>query len=145
MMKNRDTHIKEIQAFQWYFETVYNPCNLSRTIYDTIVTLKHKVKEKLPNFKIPPYVEDRYNFALKFYFSKLPPLRTYEFWLTFRPPIPDWFFCGSLSTLNNELKKPRHRVVSTKYHLDNYICHLHVDVEHVQVLSPISTGEMQDS
>lgn len=33
-------HINEIQSFQHYFEIVYNPCKLSRTIYDATSTLK---------------------------------------------------------------------------------------------------------
>lgn len=113
--KIRGTHIKEIQAFQKYFENVYNPCHLSRTIYDVTLTLKHKVTEKLSNLKVPPYVKNRYDFSLKFYFSKVPLLPTCEFGLAFRLPFLDWFICGSLSALNNELKKPRQRVISTKY------------------------------
>lgn len=87
-----------------YFETVYNSCELHRTIYDATLTLKHKGTKKLSHFKILPYLKDRYAFALKFYFSKLPPLSTCEFGLTFRLPFLDWFICGSLSALNNELK-----------------------------------------
>ena len=32
--KGRFTHIKEIQTFQKYFETVYNPTNLHRTVFE---------------------------------------------------------------------------------------------------------------
>lgn len=70
--KTKGTHIKEIQVLQRYFKTLYNPCDIRRTIYDTTVSLKQKIIEKLPSFKILPCVEDRYNFALKFHFSKLP-------------------------------------------------------------------------
>lgn len=50
-----------------------------------------------------------------------------------------------LAALNNELKKSRHRVMSTKYRMDNYRGHFHIDVEHVHVLEPISECEIQDS
>lgn len=59
-------HVKEIQGFQRYFETVYNPCQLSRTIYDATLILKHKFIEKIPKLKFPPYVKDMDDFTLKF-------------------------------------------------------------------------------
>lgn len=39
-------HIKEIRVFQRYFEIMYNPYQLSQTIYDATSTLKHKFIEK---------------------------------------------------------------------------------------------------
>lgn len=62
-------HIEKIQAFQCYFEIVYNPSQLSQTIYDANLTLKYKVSNKIPKLKFPPYVKDKYDFTLKFYFS----------------------------------------------------------------------------
>lgn len=41
--KKRGTHTQEIQDSQHYFEIVYNPCDLRRTIYDTNLSLKYKV------------------------------------------------------------------------------------------------------
>lgn len=40
--KSRGTHLKDIQDFQHYFETIYNPCEISRSVYDATLTL-HKV------------------------------------------------------------------------------------------------------
>ena len=40
------TLIKEIQAFQIYFETAYKPDDLSRTIREADVTLKEKLQRK---------------------------------------------------------------------------------------------------
>lgn len=38
--KSQGTHIKEIQFFQTFFKTMYNPHNLSQTIYDVTFVLK---------------------------------------------------------------------------------------------------------
>ena len=40
--KGTHRHIKEIQAFQKYFETVYNPTNFGRTTRDASLILKEK-------------------------------------------------------------------------------------------------------
>lgn len=44
--KGISTHIKEIQAFQNYFETAYRPDDLSQTVYDATLTLKEKFTKK---------------------------------------------------------------------------------------------------
>lgn len=41
--KSENTHIKEIQPFQRYFKTIYNPFDICQTIYDAVVTLKHEL------------------------------------------------------------------------------------------------------
>ena len=46
-------HIKEIREFQKYFETVYNPTDLGRTIRDASLILKEKFTTKLPCLSIP--------------------------------------------------------------------------------------------
>ena len=51
--KGTQWHIKEIQAFQKYFETFYNPTDLGRTTWDASVTLKEKFTAKLPHLHIP--------------------------------------------------------------------------------------------
>lgn len=56
--KGIDKYIKEIQPFQRYFETVYDSNDLSRTIHEATITLKEKMMAKLPNLKIPHYMED---------------------------------------------------------------------------------------
>lgn len=139
------THIKGIHAFQSYFEVVYNPCDIRQTIYDVALTLKQKTTEKFTTLKVPPYVTDMYTFSLKFYFYKFPPLLTCELGLAFLLPFLDWIPCGSLSVLNKALKKLHPIVVTTKYYMDNYKGHLHVNIENVRVLSPILVGGIQDS
>lgn len=105
-----------------------------RTIYDTTLTVKLKITEKLQNLEIPSYVEDKYAFALNFYSSKLQPLPTYKFGLAFLPSYSNCLPCWSLLASDNALKKYCHKVVSTKYHMDNYRGQLYVDIKHVQVL-----------
>lgn len=70
-------------AFHHYFETMYNLANLSQTLHDASITLKEKFLTKLPDFKIPSYVEDKYQFALKFYQHKFFPLLGRELGLAF--------------------------------------------------------------
>lgn len=43
--KGISSHIKEIQAFQKYFETAYRPDDLRRTIREATVTLRDFFKE----------------------------------------------------------------------------------------------------
>lgn len=62
--KDMSTNINEIHAFQPCFETMYDPLNLHRTIFEAATTLNEKFLEKLPEIKIPSYVEDRYLFYL---------------------------------------------------------------------------------
>jgi len=93
--KPRGTHIREIQAFQNYFETVYDPLHLSRTVQYAAQTLKEKLLVKLYKLKFPPLVENKYLFAI--YFKvKFPPLPSSELTLAFRPPYPKWFICGNV-------------------------------------------------
>jgi hypothetical protein len=51
--KGTYTLIKEIQAFQNYFETAYRPDDLSRTIREAAVTLKENFSKKIKTLKIP--------------------------------------------------------------------------------------------
>lgn len=90
------THTKEIQAFQNYFETAYRPDDLSRTIRETVVTLKEKISKKMENLKIPSYVppEKRYEMAFKMHPLTFPRLPNTDFGVALAPPFPDWFICG---------------------------------------------------
>lgn len=75
---------------------MYDPNDLSRTIYEAVVTLKGKVLAKLPNLRIPDYVKDKCTFALNYYPHKFPHLLTSEMDLAFAPPFPWWFVCGKI-------------------------------------------------
>lgn len=55
--KGTQTHIKEIQAFQKYFENAYIPDDLSRAIREAAVTLREKFTKKLEDLKLPSYVK----------------------------------------------------------------------------------------
>lgn len=83
-LKNgRSQHIKETQTFQCYFETVYNPNDLCRTICDATFILKEKLIAKFLELKIPHYMKDRYTFALNYYPPKFPPFLRSELSLAF--------------------------------------------------------------
>jgi hypothetical protein len=60
--KGRFTHIKEIRAFQKYFEIVYNPMNMHRTVFEAAQTLEEKFKKQLSKIRFPPFVKpgDKY-------------------------------------------------------------------------------------
>lgn len=46
--KNKGTHIREIQVFQNFFQTVYDPLHLERTVHYATQTLRDKIYEKNP-------------------------------------------------------------------------------------------------
>jgi len=64
LKKPKRMHIREIQVFQKYFKTVSDPLHLSRTVYNAAKTLKLKLLDKIPTSKFPPFVTDKYLFAL---------------------------------------------------------------------------------
>ena len=75
--KGRFTHVKEIRAFQKYFEIVYNPMEIRLPVCDAARTLKEKFEKQLSKIRFSPYVkpEDRYWWAFKHHppkFSNLP-------------------------------------------------------------------------
>lgn len=117
--KCKFTHAKQIQAFQKYFKTVYDPNNLRRTIEEAARELRERVTDKIPDLKIPGYAKDKYLFALKFSKMKIPPLPTSPLALAFASPIPDWFYCP-ISDIVNSQQKPAKRVVPTKHWVDTY-------------------------
>jgi len=67
--KRKGTHIREIQAFQKYFQTVYDPLHLKRTVNYAAKTLRDKTFDKIPTMKFPPFTPNKYLFALYFRFS----------------------------------------------------------------------------
>src|SRR3954468_23280154 len=112
--KGTSTHIKEIQAFQKFFETIYRPDDLSRTVREVAVTLREKFSAKLGKLKLPPSVrpELRYEVAFKLNPPKFPPLPSADFVVDLSPPFPDWFVCGNgLKILREQTKKHAERVV----------------------------------
>src|SRR3954471_13965103 len=141
--KGTSTHIKEIQAFQKFFETIYRPDDLSRTVREAAVILHEKFSAKLDKLKLPSYVrpELRYEVAFKLNPPKFPPLPSADFGVALSPPFPDWFVCGNaLKILRESTKKRAERVVPTKHTLDTFKGHLHIDLKHVRVLTPIPEG-----
>lgn len=141
--KGRYTHIREVQAFQNYFETAYMPNDLRRTIFEAAVTLRNRFKAKLGSLKLPSYVtpEQRYKRTFNLYPPKFPRLLTSEFGVALRPPFPEWFICGSVvKILREQMQKRSQRVVPTKYILDSFWGHLHVGIERVRMLTPILEG-----
>lgn len=53
-----------------------------------------------------------------------------------------WFVYGySLEVIKNECKKFVERVVTTKHDIYNYLGHLHVDIQNVQILSNVYVGD----
>ncbi|XP_058732451.1 uncharacterized protein LOC131603986 [Vicia villosa] len=146
--KGTTTHIKEIQAFQKFFETIYRPDDLSRTVREAAITLREKFSAKLDKLKLPSYVrpELRYEVAFKLNPPKFPPLPSADFGVALSPPFPDWFVCGNvLKDLQNSSKKRAERVVPTKHTLDTFKGHLHIDLKHVRVLTPIPEGLDSDN
>lgn len=85
--KGRSKHIKEIQAFHKYFETMYKSNDLSRTICEAAITLKEKIEARLPNLKILTYVEDKYKFTLNYYPPKISPFVHQRNGSGFRPSV----------------------------------------------------------
>lgn len=130
--KGKAKHIKGIQAFQKYFEIVYDPNDLSLTIREIAVTLKEKVMVKLPKLRIPDYVKGKYAFTLNFHHPIFPHFPTSEMDLVFAPPFPQWFICGEfLKVHKNECLKPAQR--PTKHDIYSFKDHLHVGISHVRV------------
>lgn len=89
--KGRYTHIREVQAFHKYFETVYRPNNLHLTICEAARTLREKFTVKLDKLKLPSYVtpEKLYETTFNLYPPKFPCLPTSELVVAFCPPFHD--------------------------------------------------------
>lgn len=72
---------------------MYDPNDLSQSIREVAITLMEKMMAKLPDLKIPNYVNYKYTFALNYYPPKLPHFSTSEMALGFEPPLTIWFIC----------------------------------------------------
>ena len=149
IQKGKFTHIKEIQAFQRYFETVYDPTNISRTVFDAAKKLKEKFTKKLPSLKIPSSIkrEHRYELVVQLQPPKFPKLPNADFGLAFFLTYPNWFNCGNIfNTLKNDAQTPSKRVVLTKHTLDSFKGHIHYDLSVVSIVSDTYEGvEPKDS
>ncbi|XP_050908708.1 uncharacterized protein LOC127122412 [Lathyrus oleraceus] len=78
--KGKLTHSEEIQAFQKYFETVYNPMELVRTVCFASPVLKEKFEKRVAKMKFPKDVKPEFKYDLAFEFEppKFPNLPTVE-------------------------------------------------------------------
>lgn len=66
LIKGTYIHIKEIQAFQHYFEIMYNLGDLRRTISKAAATLKEIILETIPKLKLHSHIKDKYIFLCFF-------------------------------------------------------------------------------
>jgi len=73
----------EIQAFQKFFQTAYDPLHLKRTVHYAAQTLRDKIYDKIPTMTFPPFTPSKYRFVLHFK-MKLPALPTSKLSLAFR-------------------------------------------------------------
>src|SRR3954464_14997368 len=83
--KGTSTHIKEIQAFQKFFETIYRPDDLSRTVREAAVILREKFSAKLDKLKLPLYVRPELRYEVAFKLN--PPLPSADFGVALSPPF----------------------------------------------------------
>jgi len=140
MKKAKGTHIREIQAFQKYFKTVYDPLHLSQTVHNAAKTLKEKLLEKIPTSKFPPFVTNKYLFAL-YLKVQFPPLPSSVLALAFRPPYPKWFVCGSWMEMKQSLiKKEAKKITPTKLDIYTFRGCLHYGLHQICITSPIEVG-----
>ena len=141
--KGKTTHCKEIKAFQDYFEIVYDPTQLSRTVYQASLILKEKFTKTLSKLKLPKSAKPEFKYDLAFELQppRFPKLPTTDFALEFSPPYPDWFVCGNIfHDLHNDSQKRAKRVVPTKLTLDSFDGFIHYDLSAVRILSPTLQG-----
>jgi len=76
LKKSKGTHIREIQAFQKYFQTIYDPLHLKRTVNYVVKTLMDKTFDKIPTIKFPPFtpISIFLRYILKWGFHHCPPV-----------------------------------------------------------------------
>jgi hypothetical protein len=138
--KSKGTHIREIQAFQKYFQNVYDPLHLKRIVNYAAQTLRDKIYDKLPSMKFPPFTPSKYLFALHFK-MKFPPLPTSKLALAFRPPYPKWLPCvSSLGMKQKLIKREEDKVTASKCDLYTFRGHLGLNLPHIRITSPIGVG-----
>jgi len=138
--KKKATHIREIQAFQKFFQNAYGPLHLKMTVHYAAQTLRDKIYDKIPTMTFPPFTPSKYLFVLHFK-MKLPALPTSKLSLAFRPPYPKWLPCDSLLGMRQKLiTREKDEVTWTKYYLCNFIGFLHLDLPYIEIISPIGIG-----
>lgn len=141
--KGISNHIREIQAFQKYFEISYRPNYLSQTIHEAVVTLKEQFSKKIEDLKLPSFIkpEQRYELDFNMHPPKFSWLPSANFSVDFRPLFPYWFICGDfVKILRQESPKRAQWVVPTKHTLNSFKEHLHISIKHVHIESPIYKG-----
>jgi len=115
LKKNKCMHIQDIQAFQIFFQTVYDPLHLSQTVYYVAKTLRDKIK--------------------------FPSLPTSKLALAFRPPYPKWLPCESLLGMKQCLiTKEKDKVTPARCNLYTFRGRLHIDLHHVRIVSLMGIG-----
>jgi len=140
LKKNKGTHIREIQSFQKFFQTAYDPLHLKRPVNYAAQTLRDKIYDKIPTTKFPPFTPSKYLFVLHFK-MKLPALPTSKLALAFRPPYPKWLPCDSLLGMKQRLiTREKDKVTWTKYYLSNFKGFLHLGLPYIEIISPIGLG-----
>jgi len=103
--------------------------------------LKEKHLEKIPTSKFPPFVKDKYLFALNFK-VRLLPLPSSELALEFRPLYSKWFVCGSWMAMTQCLiKKEAKKITPTKHNIYTFRGQLHYGLHHIRITSPKEIGE----
>lgn len=128
-------------SFSKVLQTIYDRLNLSRTVYYAAKTLKEKLLEKIPTSKFPPFVTDKYLFALYFKI-KFPPLPSSELALALRPPYPKWFVCGSwMAMKQNLIKKKAKQITTTKHDIYKFRGQLYFGLHQVRITFPIGIGK----
>ena len=129
--KRKGTHVAEIQAFERYFKTIYNPMHLESTISEASKNLKERSKSYLEKYPGRNYVN-----------LKFPPLPSAPFGLAIRLPGPEWSrgVSGKL-ILSSLTKSKKDQVTWTKRSLSNYNGSLYGSTE---ILTPIIYGKAND-
>ena len=126
--KRKGTHVAEIQAFERYFKTVYNPMNLESTISEASEILKEKSESYLAKYPGRKYVN-----------LKFPPFPSAPFGLAIRLPGPEWSRGVSGKLILSSFTKPKKSQVTwTKRSLSNYDGPLYGSTE---ILTPTVYGK----
>lgn len=130
--KTRGTHIKEIQQFQRYYQTTYDPLHPKRTVYYAAQTLRDKVREKISETIFPPGTPNKYLYVLekKMRLARLP---SCNLALAFRPPYPKWLLYN--------FKFPQNNLVTyAKCNLYQYNGELGYELSQVRIETPSIMG-----
>lgn len=92
---------------------------------------------------MPSYVrpEQHYETTFNTYPPKFPRLPSVDFGVALSIPFLVCFVCGDVTKIHHEESKKRvEHVVLTNHTLDSFQGHLHIGLEHIHVLTPITEG-----